>query len=110
MESNNKYSANKSAPFILVHPGEIIKEELEARGISQRQIANQIGFSYSQFNEVLNGKRALTSELALLLEASLDIEAQPLMKLQLDYNLQQTKSNPTFLKRLASLRRVAAIL
>lgn len=109
MESNHKYSANTSTPFTPIHPGEIIKDELEERGVSQRLIASQIGVSYSQFNEILNGKRALTSEIALLLEASLDIEAQSLMKIQIDYNLQQAKSSPSFLKRLESLRRVAAV-
>ena len=109
-ETNKKLSANNIASFEPVHPGEILKDEIEFRGISQRQLAKQIGVSYSQFNEMLNGKRALNSEMALLLEAALGIEAQPLLRIQLDYNLQQTKNNSSFLERIAKIRRVAAVL
>ena len=37
--------ANKLEPFIPTHPGEVIKEEIEYRGISQRALAMQIGVS-----------------------------------------------------------------
>ncbi len=107
---SNKFSANNATSFIAVHPGEIIKDELEARGISQRQLAKEIGVSYSQFNEVLNGKRALNSEIALLVEAALGIDAQPLLRIQLDYNMMQTKSSKSFMDRVASIRRIAAAL
>lgn len=33
--------ANKLEPFIPTHPGEIIKDEIEYRGISQRALAMQ---------------------------------------------------------------------
>ena len=46
-------------PFEPTHPGEVIKDEIEYRGISQRSLAAQIGVSYTQLNEVLNGKRTL---------------------------------------------------
>ena len=57
--------ANKMEPFEPTHPGEVIKDEIEYRGISQRALAAQIGVSYTQLNEVLNGKRTLNTELAL---------------------------------------------
>jgi addiction module HigA family antidote len=107
---DKRFYANNTQPFFPVHPGEIIKDELEYRGVSQRKLAKEIGVSYSQFNEVLNAKRPLSSELALLLEAALGIDAQPLLSIQLDYNLQQTKSNKSFSERLANIRKVAAIL
>ena len=62
-----KMEANKMEPFEPTHPGEIIKDEIEYRGITQRALAAQIGVSYTQLNEVLNGKRALNTELALLI-------------------------------------------
>ena len=49
-------------PFQPTHPGEVIKDEIEYRGISQRALAAQIGVSYTQLNEVLNGKRTLNTE------------------------------------------------
>lgn len=39
--------ANKLEPFLPTHPGEIIKDEIEYRGISQRALAMQIGVSYT---------------------------------------------------------------
>ena len=109
MTEKKKFSANDAIPFIAPHPGEIIKEELEFRGISQRRFAKEIGVSYSQFNEILNAKRPLNAEIALLIEAVLGINAAPLLKIQMDYNLLQTKNNPSFVHRLSSLRRVAVL-
>ena len=108
--TDNRRSANSATPLIAVHPGSIIKDELEFRGVSQKQLAKEIGVSYSLFNEVLNGKRALNPEIALLIEAATGMEAQPLLRIQLDYNLQQTKSSKSFLDRIASIRRVAAVM
>lgn len=65
--------------------------------------------SYSQFNEMLNAKRPLSPEMALLIEAVLDINAAPLLRIQTDYNLQQTKNSPSFIQRLSVLKRIAAV-
>ena len=46
--------ANELTPFCPTHPGEILKDEVEYRKISQRALARQMGISYSQLNEVLN--------------------------------------------------------
>lgn len=107
--ATQKFSANDATPFVATHPGEIIKDELEFRQISQRQFAKEIGVSYSLLNEMLNKKRQLTPEMALLIEAVLGVNAAPLLRIQMDYNLQQTKNSPTFLQRLSALRRVAAV-
>lgn len=108
--ATNNFSANDATPFIATHPGEILKEELDFRGISQRQFAKEIGVSYSQLNEMLNAKRPLSPETALLIEAVLGINAAPLLRIQMDYNLHQAKKSPKILQHLASLRRIAAVL
>ena len=61
--------------FYPVHPGEVIKDELEARHISQRAFARQVNVSYTALNELLNGKRPLTPTTALMFEAALDIRS-----------------------------------
>lgn len=53
-------------PFYPVHPGEIIKDEMEARKISQREFARQVDMSYTVLNELLNGKRSLSPANALM--------------------------------------------
>lgn len=102
--------ANNLEPFIPTHPGEIIKNEIEYRGISQRTLATQIGVSPTQLNEVLNGKRALNTEMAMLISAALDIDAEPLLAMQTRYDMITARRNKTFLNKLNSIRKIAAVL
>lgn len=102
--------ANNLTPFEPTHPGELIRDELEARNLSQAKLANQIGVSPSLLNEVINGKRAVNTELALLLEAALGIEAELFLKLQNAYNMQVAKSDTSFMNRIADIRKIATIL
>ena len=100
--------ANKMEPFEPTHPGEVIKDEIEYRGISQRALAAQIGVSYTQLNEVLNGKRTLNTEKALLISAALDIDAEPLLAMQTRYDVINARRNQSFVSRLRSIRKIAA--
>ena len=69
-----------------------------------------MGVSYTVFNEILNGKRPVTTEYALLLEAALGTDANIWLGLQADYNMQKMKGDNSFMKRLEKIRKVAAIL
>ena len=102
--------ANNGVPFILTHPGELIKDELASRNLSQSRLARDLGVSASFLNEVIKGKRAVNTELALLLEAALGVPAEVWLKLQSDYNMQKAKSNKTFMARLESIRKIASML
>jgi addiction module HigA family antidote len=102
--------ANNIEPFIPTHPGEVLKDEIEYRGISQRKLASQMGVPYSQLNEILNAKRQLTVEYALLIEAVLDLPAEPLVKMQARYNMITTKRTPSFIEKLKNVRKIAAAL
>ncbi len=102
--------ANNLTPFYLTHPGEVIKDELEFRGISQRRLAKEIGVPASQLNELLNAKRPLNAEMALLIEQALGIDAAPLLSLQMKYNLLSARRNKSFIERLKAVPRIAAIL
>ena len=108
--TDNRRSANSATPFIAVHPGSIIKDELEFRGISQRRLASEIGVPVSQLNEVLNAKRPLNAEMALLIEQALGIDAEPLLALQTKYNILSAKRDKTFFERLNKIPRIAAAL
>lgn len=105
-----KMIANNLTPAHPTHPGEILKDEIEYRGLSQKKLAEQMGMSPTLLNEILNAKRALTTEYALLFEAALNIDAEPLLKMQARYNMFKAKSNKTFLERLARVRELAAAL
>jgi len=101
--------ANNLTPFEPTHPGEILKDEIEYRGISQRQLAAKMGVAYSVLNEVLNAKRPVTTEYALLFEAALGIDAEPLIGMQADYNIQVMRKNKFFADRLAEIKKVVAV-
>lgn len=96
-------------PFCPVHPGEVIKDELEYRNLSQKAVALSIGLPYTAFNEVLNGKRPVTADFALYMEAALGIPAYILTGMQADYNLQHAKQDKKLSERLAEIRKIAAM-
>lgn len=106
----NNMIANNLTPFYSTHPGEVIKDELEARNISQRAFAQSVGMSYSVLNEILNAHRALTTTTALLFEAALDVPADVLMRLQTKYNLQTARKNKETISWMENIRRAAAVL
>ena len=66
-----KMIANNITPFEPTHPGEILKDEIEYRGISQKKLAKEMGVSYTVLNEILNAKRPLNTEYAMLIGAAL---------------------------------------
>ncbi len=100
MVKNKGAIANELKPFEPTHPGEVLKDEIDCRGISQRQLTHEIGVSSSLLNEVLNGERALNTQLALLLSAALDIDAEPLLRLQAKYDMLTGHKTPSFIQRL----------
>ena len=107
---NPQMIANNLKSYQPTHPGEVLKDELEYRGISQRSLAREIGISYSVLNEVLNGKRALNTALAMMMEAALGVDAAPLLAMQNEYDMRMAERNEWFMEKLKQIRRVAAVL
>lgn len=101
--------ANNLEPFEPTHPGELLKDEIECRNISQRQLAADMGISYTVLNDIVNRKRAVNTRFALLCEAALGIPAHILMGLQADYDMLMAKRDKSFLKKLESIKRIAAV-
>lgn len=100
----------KKFGYYPTHPGEVLKEEIEYRKISQRKLATDIGMSPTALNEILNGKRPVSTTSAYLFEAALGIPAAMLLKIQLQYDMQMAESDKGLLSRLAAIRKVAAML
>ena len=101
---------NLGYPYSPTHTGEILKEEIEYRGISQKSLSKQMGVSYSMLNEILNAKRPITETLALCFEAALGVEAEMLVNLQTRYNMQIARKDNRLKSRLQEIRRIAAML
>ena len=92
------------------HPGDVLKDEIEERGISQRQLAESMGLTYSVVNEILNARRPLTAKTALMFEAALDVPADSLMYLQMKYNMQTARKDSSLHDIVSKIRKIAALL
>lgn len=101
---------NLGYPYEPSHPGEMLKEEVEYRGISQKQLSEKMGISYTMLNEILNKKRPVTETLALYFEAALGIEAEMLINMQTRYSMQMARKNRKLMLRFNQIRKVAAVL
>lgn len=101
---------NLGYSHIAIHPGELIKEELQSRGISQKHFSEVVGLSYPVFNDVLNGKRPLSTNFALTMEAVLSISADLLVNMQTRYNLQIARQDENNILRLKNIRNICATM
>ena len=68
-----------------VHPGEVLVEALEERGISQAELARRTDRPIKTINEIAKGKAAITPDTALQLEVVLGIPARFWNNLQRDF-------------------------
>lgn len=102
--------ANNIVPFQPTHPGDILREELESRGITQTKLANEIGVKVSLLNELINGKRDFTIKYAMMIEAALGIDSDFWMNLQNAYDKWNVRHDSSFMAKLAGIRRIAAVL
>ena len=101
-----KMIANNLIPFESTHPGEVLKDEIEFRGISQKKLAKEMGVSYTVLNEILNAKRLLNTEYAMLIEAALVLDAEPLLRMQTSYNLQMAKKDSSLMEKINKVRKI----
>lgn len=89
----NIYNPYELEPFESTHPGELLRDELEARGLTQRKFAEIIGISCPVLNEVIKGQRPITAELAFKIEAAMGTKAYIWMELQTQYNYWTAKQS-----------------
>jgi addiction module antidote protein, HigA family len=101
--------SNLGYGFSPTHPGELLKEEVEYRKISQSSLAKQMGVPYTALNDILNERRPLTANTAILFEAALGINADLLMRMQLKYNMQIVRQDKTLTERIAKVKKMTAI-
>lgn len=78
---------NDLTPVHATHPGELIKDELKERSMTQKMLAEQTGIKPSVLSETVNGKRAVSLNMAIALEKVLGIPADVWMNLQTQFDL-----------------------
>lgn len=101
---------NSVQSYYPIHPGAVVKDEIVARGISQKQLSGLLGVPYTMLNEILNGKRTLSTDMALLFEAALEINAEMLINMQSRYSLRIARSSKPMMERFARIRQACAAI
>lgn len=76
---------------LLIHPGELLAEELGVRGLTQRELATVMERPVQAINEIVNGKKAITAETAVQLEDALGIPAHLWLNMQSTFDLRRAR-------------------
>src|SRR6266446_7987053 len=90
-------------------PGEFIKEELEARGWTQGDLATIMGRQDSVVSAIINGKRSVSPQIASELASAFGTSAELWMNLQASYNLYARKEQKSDVSRRAKVFALAPI-
>ena len=83
----NIMSKNNITPFVATHPGEMIKDKLKERNMTQKQLSEMSGIKASILSETINGKRSISLNMAVALEKVLGVPADIWMNMQNQYDL-----------------------
>ena len=89
METKKTYAPHELQPSTPIHPGEILKDVL---------------------NEVINGKRPITTEYALKIEAATGIPAYIWVNMQSNYDMQTARRDSKLSVILDNIRKAVAVL
>jgi HTH-type transcriptional regulator/antitoxin HigA len=81
-------------PNTAIPPGEFLMEEIEVRGISQKELARRMERPVNAINEIIKAKKSITVETALQLEEVMpEIPARFWLNLETDYQLTKALVN-----------------
>ena len=70
-------------------PGEFLRDELEVRGWTQRDLANVLGRPLQTVNQIINARKRITPETAVELATALDTSPELWLNLENAYRLAQ---------------------
>lgn len=74
-------------PYVATHVGEHIFDEMEAREMTQKELAKALDIQPSYLNEIIKGKRNINAEIAVKLEKVWGIKAYMWLGLQAKYEI-----------------------
>ena len=75
-----------------VHPGEILREELDAIGLSANALSKELGVPVNRITHILNGQRGVTADTALRLARYFGTTPQLWLNLQQTWELRRVES------------------
>lgn len=86
------------------HPGEFLREELDARGWSQRDLAFILGMPEQAVNLIISGKRGISPEMAKALGNAFDVSAEYFANLQKAHEMANARAPDPAIARRAALQ------
>jgi addiction module HigA family antidote len=75
-----------------IHPGEILAEELDERGLTGSEAARALGIPQSRISNILRGRTGITADTALRLGRWLGTGPEIWLNMQKDYELRQAEA------------------
>lgn len=77
---------------MFIHPGETILDLINDRNISEKQLTQRLRVSEVFLNDVINGKKDISNELAQKLEVVFGVPSSFWINLQTNYDLESNES------------------
>lgn len=87
---------------ISVHPGEVLQEMLDERGLTQLALARHLSTDAARINEICRGRRAVSAQMAVLFAKAFGTSAALWLNLQSSWDL--SRVDRTLAKRVRPLR------
>lgn len=97
----SKYCLNDAVPHRLISVGDVISDELKEVNMKQIELASLIGTPRSVLNDVIKGKRALTPQMAVLIEKAIGTPADFLLSTQSLYEIDKVRKEKQVIERSA---------
>lgn len=85
--------------YVTMHPGEVLRIEIDAKGISQKELAATLAMPAPVLNDILNGKRNITPDIAVLLENIFSQDASYWLRLQAERDIEVAKMKEEFIQK-----------
>jgi len=115
-------ATERAWPDVAIPPGDVLAEELEARGLTQSRLARLMHRPLQAINEIVRGRKRITGTTALELADALGTSAELWVRLEADYELTKARlarrpsgrpkrsstSGPRFLKSVAARKSLQA--
>jgi len=83
---------NEYTPDYVYPPGDTLLEAIEAKGMSQAELAARTGLSKRAIGQIIGGKAPITPEITLRLELALGVPAPFWSQLERDYQAWHMKA------------------
>jgi len=87
---------------IAVHPGDILQEMLDERGLTQMRLARHLNTDVARVNEICRRRRGISAEMAVMLAKAFG--TSPALWLNLQKNWELSQVDPALARRVRPIR------